>query len=69
MVAAPYQTIGHVASRLGVPRWRLAYLIERGEVPGPSHQVPGRRLFTEDDIARIRSALAKRPARFADKPL
>jgi DNA-binding transcriptional MerR regulator len=69
MVDAHYQTIGHVASLLGVPRWRLAYLIERGEVPGPSLQVPGRRLFTEDDIARIRSALARRPARFADNHL
>ncbi|MDG3005900.1 MerR family transcriptional regulator [Paludisphaera mucosa] len=53
-------TIGPVASRLGVSRWRLAYWIERGDVPGPSLQVPGRRLFSEIDVERIRRAIAGR---------
>jgi DNA-binding transcriptional MerR regulator len=52
-----YSSIGAVAARLGIPRWRLAYLIERGDVPGPSFQVPGRRLFSEEDIERIIQAL------------
>jgi hypothetical protein len=57
-----YWTSGRVAAELGIPRWRLAYLIERGDVPGPSLQVPGRRLFTDQDVASIRRALAGRAA-------
>jgi DNA-binding transcriptional MerR regulator len=55
-----YHTTGKVAAQLGIPRWWLAYLIERGDVPGPSLQVPGRRLFSDDDVGRIRKALDKR---------
>jgi hypothetical protein len=55
--ASNYLTTGSVAARLGMPRWRLAYLIERGEVPGPSLQVPGRRLFSEGDVEQIRRAI------------
>jgi hypothetical protein len=46
----------------GISRARLAYQIERGDVPGPSLQVPRRRLFSEDDVGRIRRALAERQA-------
>jgi DNA-binding transcriptional MerR regulator len=60
MTGTEYRTIGAVAAELGMPRWRLAYLIERGDVPGPSVQVPGRRLFTESDVEQIRRAFAKR---------
>ena len=52
-------TIGVAAERLALPRWKLAYLIERGAVPGPSVVVPGRRLFTESDVEAIRRALAQ----------
>jgi hypothetical protein len=55
-----YRTIGKVAAQLAIPRWWLAYLIERGDLPGPSLQVPGWRLFSDDDVAKIREALAKR---------
>jgi DNA-binding transcriptional MerR regulator len=55
-----YRTIGKVATQLAIPRWWLAYLIERGDVPGPSLQVPGRRLFSDKDFEQIREALAKR---------
>jgi hypothetical protein len=58
-----YHTIGPVAARLGQPRWWLAYLIDRGDVPGPSLQVPGRRLFTDEDVEKIRAALATRTPR------
>jgi DNA-binding transcriptional MerR regulator len=54
-----YCTIGTVAIEVGVPRWKLAYYVERGMVPGPSLQVPGRRLFTMEDVERIREALAR----------
>lgn len=54
-------TSGAVAERLRLARWRLLYLIERGDLPNPTFQVPGRRLFTEDDVRRIEEALAARP--------
>lgn len=60
MAADTYLTIGPVAKQLGIIRWRLAYLIERGDVPGPSMEVPGRRLFTTEDIRKIREALRER---------
>jgi hypothetical protein len=62
MATRSYSTIGPVATHLGIPRWRLAYLIERGDVPGPSLQVAGRRLFSNPDVERIREALARRAA-------
>jgi hypothetical protein len=42
-------------------RQRLLYRIERGDLPGPSYEVPGRRLFTEEDVQRIAAILEKRP--------
>jgi len=53
------KTIGEVASEVGIDRWRLAYLIERGQVPGASAKVPGRKLFTEGDIRAIKEALGE----------
>jgi len=50
-------TTGEVAQRLGIRRSRLAYLIEREAVPGPSATVPGRRLFTPEDVRRIAEAV------------
>ena len=50
---------GEVARRVSLPRWRLIYLIDKGELPGQSLKVPGRRLFTEDDIRRIVAVLAR----------
>lgn len=50
-------TIGEVAQQIGVARWRLAYWIERGAVGGPALSVPGRRLFTTDDVARLRTEI------------
>jgi hypothetical protein len=60
VITTDYRTIGMVAAELSMPRWRLAYLIDRGDVPGPSLQAPGRRLFSEADVARIQQALAMR---------
>jgi hypothetical protein len=53
-------TSGQAAARVGLPRWRLLYLVERGEVPGPSLQVPGRRLFSAADVENIARALQAR---------
>jgi DNA-binding transcriptional MerR regulator len=60
MHAEHYRTSGGVAAELNMPRWKLLYMLERGLLPDASVHVPGRRLFTEEDINRIRLALAKR---------
>lgn len=52
---------GDVARKVNLPRWRLLYLIERGDLPGPSFEVPGRRLFTPEDVVRIDAVLRARP--------
>ena len=53
-------TSGEVAAKLELPRWQLLYLIEKGDLPAPTHAVPGRRLFTQRDITLIKEALDKR---------
>ncbi len=58
---APLHTSGAVSERVRLARWRLLYLIERGVLPAPTFQVPGRRLFTDGDIRRIEAVLATRP--------
>jgi hypothetical protein len=73
MATNDLHTIGPVAARLGIPRWRLAYLIDRGDLPGPSLQVPGRRLFSEEDVRRIGRCLedrarSRRPGGSTDRP-
>jgi DNA-binding transcriptional MerR regulator len=60
MQAERYRAIGDVAAALGLPRWKLAYFIERGVVPDASFRVPGRRLFSDEDVSRIRRAIAER---------
>ena len=58
-------TIGEVALELGLPRWKLAYWIERGDITGPAVTVPGRRLFSSEQVAVIRGELAARERRAA----
>ena len=55
-------TTGVVAEHVGIPRSRLVYLLESQQVPGPSHQVPGRRLFTKQDVTDIERTLRENPA-------
>ena len=55
-----FYTSGEIADVVGLPRSRFLYLIERGTLPAPSHAVPGRRLFTANDLAHIQRALASR---------
>jgi DNA-binding transcriptional MerR regulator len=57
-----YRTSGEVAAEVGITRWQLCYFLERGVLPEPALRVPGRRLFTEEDVRRIRAALAERAA-------
>jgi hypothetical protein len=60
-MSACYFSSGQVAARLGLPRWWLLYLLEKELVPGASLQVPGRRLFTDQDVRKIATALESRP--------
>ncbi len=55
-------SLREAARQLDLPTWKLAYLVDRGDVAPPSAQVPGRRLFTDDDICRIQQQLADRAA-------
>ena len=49
--------VARSAQRLGLPRWRLLYLIEKGVIPGPSRTLPGRRLFSEQDVKNAQDVL------------
>lgn len=59
-MASDFYGIGQVAERVGLTRSKLIYLVERGELPGASYEIPGRRLFSEDDIQRIAKSLNER---------
>ncbi len=54
-------SLGEAARELGEPMHRIDYLVRVGAVV-PTFRVGGRRLFTDDDLARLREALARRPA-------
>jgi predicted DNA-binding transcriptional regulator AlpA len=58
-----FLTSGEVADAVGLSRSRFLYLLEAGDVPGPTHTVPGRRLFTSEDVDRIKRAMAARQAK------
>jgi DNA-binding transcriptional MerR regulator len=53
-------TSGEVAALVGLSRAHLLYLVERGDVPEPTYVVPGRRLFTANDVESIKRCLRKR---------
>ena len=52
-----FLTIGQVAKELGVPRSRLTYWIERGDLPAPTLSVPGRKLFSRQDVEQLKGLL------------
>ena len=52
---------GAIAQQIQLPRWRLIYLIDSGTLPEPSIQIPGRRIFTGEDLWRIQEILQARP--------
>ena len=49
---------GEVADEVGLSRWKFLYHVERGDLPGPTHTVAGRRLFTAADVENIKRAWA-----------
>ena len=60
MIIREFYTTGQVAERLGMLPWKLAYLVERGVLRGPTMQIPGRRLFTESDVKGMQDQLVER---------
>lgn len=45
-----FLSLGEVAKRLGVPPYRIAYVLVNGKVPDCEHRFVGRRAFTEQEI-------------------
>jgi DNA-binding transcriptional MerR regulator len=56
MTTQELYTIGDVSRKLGVPRHRIAYLLESGRAQ-ESLRLGGRRVFTEKDLALIAQGL------------
>ena len=54
---------GEVADEVGLSRWKFLYHVERGDLPGPTHTIAGRRLFTNQDIDNIKRAWANYQAK------
>jgi hypothetical protein len=63
-----YYSTGQAARLLGLPRWKLIYLIDRGDLPEPSVELPGRRVYTPADIDALREALERRRGQDAEWP-
>jgi hypothetical protein len=60
-MSEPCFSSGQVAQCVGLPRWWFLYLLDKGLLPGPSFHIPGRRLFTDEDVRRIAATLEARP--------
>jgi DNA-binding transcriptional MerR regulator len=48
-----YSSVGEVASRLNVAYWKVKYAHQAKHIPEPL-RVGNRRLYTEDDIQRLK---------------
>lgn len=60
----PNQYLLHQAAALvGVRGWRIAYAISQGYLPEPAQRFNHQRVFTDEDIARIRAYFANKPIR------
>jgi DNA-binding transcriptional MerR regulator len=49
--------LGDVARLVRCKPYQVVYLLTSGQVPEPALRLGGRRVFTEEDVGRIRSAL------------
>lgn len=57
-------TIGQVATATGIPAYRIKYAIENLMIPGPSERFGNLRVFTKQDVARIKRHFeGKKPGR------
>ena len=51
---------GEVAERLGIPTYKLQYLLSTDQVPEPAMRVAGKRAWREDEIQQARRVLEDR---------
>ena len=55
--------LNDAAKRAGVRGYQIAYAITQGYLPQPKQTFNRQRVFTDEDIARIREYFANRPRR------
>ncbi len=51
------KTSGQLCRELGIRYYRLDYLIRSGYVPEPKKVASGQRIFTDEDVQRIKEKL------------
>lgn len=51
-----YYSIGEAATRLGIPESTIRYYEKKGLLPRMERDEAGRRIFTEDYLASLRSS-------------
>ncbi len=55
-----HMTISDAATEIGVGAWTLRRLESLGRIPAPRRDgLSGRRVYSDDDIAQLRAALAR----------
>jgi DNA-binding transcriptional MerR regulator len=55
--------LNDAAKRAGVRSYQLAYALSQGYVPEPTQWINRQRIFSDEDIARIKHYFATRPKR------
>jgi len=53
-------TTGQLARLIGIPRYRLQYYIDTGQVPDSKYRVAGRRVFSNEEVQIITQMLGER---------
>jgi DNA-binding transcriptional MerR regulator len=54
----PLLLLGDVARRVPCKPYQVVYLLTSGQVPEPALRLGGRRVFTAEDVGRIRNKLS-----------
>jgi DNA-binding transcriptional MerR regulator len=55
--------LNEAAKLVGVSGYRISYAITNGQLPEPEERLNNHRLFTAEDIARIKKHFAEKPLR------
>lgn len=58
-----YILLGEVARLVGQKPYKITYLLTTGAIPEPAIRVGNKRLFTADDVERVRRAFEERDGR------
>jgi DNA-binding transcriptional MerR regulator len=62
-MSQPYILLGEVARLVGQKAYRINYLLSTGAIPEPALRIGNRRVFTPDDVERVRRAFEERDGR------